>query len=116
MDRDVLVERFVPVAQELMQNGTLGVNPDRVFRTRPEFLGHQETETAHEAVRVVLIDFRPVVRGVVVTPEVAVFDLRLRFNGPGPAKVEFVAVFGAGAEAPVLEIAHENRRSGYRTC
>ena len=105
MHRDILVERFVPVAQEFMQDGTLGVNPDRVFCVRPKFLCHQKAETAHKAVRVVLIDLRSVVRGVVVSPEVAVFDLRLRFHGPGPAKVELMAVFGAGTEAPVLEIA-----------
>ena len=105
MHRDILVKRFVPVAQEFMQDGTLGVNPHRVFRARPEFLGHQKSETANEAVHVVLVDFRAVIRSVVVSPEVAVFDLRLRFHRPGPAKVEFVAVFGAGAEAPVFKIA-----------
>ena len=68
MHRDILVERFVSVTQEFMQDGTLGVNPDRVFRACPEFLCHQEAETAHEAVRVVLVDFRPVVRGVIVPP------------------------------------------------
>ena len=68
MHRDILVERFVSVTQEFMQDGTLGVNPDRVFRACPEFLGHQEAETAHEAVHVVLVDFRPVVRGVIVPP------------------------------------------------
>lgn len=99
----ILIKPFASVAEEIVLDGGRHIEPFRILRVRSIFLAEDHTEAADEVIRIVLMDGGAVLRGIVIPFEEIVCQLCLWFGEPALTHGFLPAIFGAGAECPVIE-------------
>ena len=87
-----------------MVNGSLQIHTARMLGLFLEFMADYKAQSTNQAISIILMDFGTITSCVFVSPQVAIGQLCLRFNGLVPIQHLLSSVFGAEADAPVFKL------------